>query len=95
MIDGEEENEIRFRDRLRPLISCPGHRGEDDGTFWKLLLYPFQKRDGTEYLSNGCGMEPDRFFLGRELAEIPSAESTPFEIPLGRGSGRGNREQRG
>ena len=77
MIDGEEENEIRFWDRLRPLISCPGHRGEDDGTFWKLLFYPFQKRDGTEDLSHGCGMDPDRFFEGESWQKSHPLNQAP------------------
>jgi hypothetical protein len=62
MIDGEEESEVCFRDRLGPLISCPGHRSEDDVTFWKLFFNYLQERYRAEYLSDAGGMNPYRFF---------------------------------
>ena len=77
MIDGEEENEIRFWDHLGPLISRPGHRGEDDGTLRKLSLYSLQKRDGTEDLPHRCGMDPDRFFEGESWQKSNPLNQAP------------------
>jgi hypothetical protein len=75
MINGKEENEVRFRDRLGLVISCPSHRAEDNGTFWKVLSYPFQKRDGTEDLSNGCGMDPNWLYKGEAREEPYSLDA--------------------
>jgi len=90
MIDGEEENEIRFRDRFGPLISCPGHRSEDDVILWKLFFNYLQKRDGAEDLTHGCGMDPNGSFEGKAweashplnqfLAKLPVDESSKQEV---------------
>ncbi len=77
MIDGEEENEICLLDRFGPLISCPGHRSEDDVTLWKLFFNYLQKRDGTEDLTHGCGMDPNRFFEGESWQKSNPLNQAP------------------
>ena len=78
MVHGEEQDGIGLGDvNFGSLISCPGHRGEDDWTLRKLSLYSLQKRDGTEDLPHGCGMDPDRFFEGESWQKSNPLNQAP------------------
>ena len=63
MVNRKEEDPVGFRDEfLCRLVARGGHGGQNDLTVRNFLLDPFQERDGTEDLSDRCGMDPDRFF---------------------------------
>ena len=83
MVHGEEQDGIGLGDvNFGSLISCPGHRSEDDGTLRKLSLYSLQKRDGTEDLPHRCCMDPDRFFEGESWQKSHPLNQLPSKLPV-------------
>jgi len=60
MIDGEKEDPVRLRDRLRPLVTGPGDGCDDDMATRKFPLHPLQEGNGAEDLAHRCRMNPDR-----------------------------------
>ena len=63
MVHRKKEDPVGFRDEfLCRLVAREGHGGQNDLAVRDFLLDPLQERDGTENLSDRCGMDPDRFF---------------------------------
>ena len=83
MIDGKEEEQIGLRDLFLAasfpvrviVVKTMGHCGNS-------FFDPLQKRDRTEDLPDGCGMDPDRFFEGEGWQKSHPLNQFPSKPPV-------------
>jgi hypothetical protein len=60
-------------------MSCPGHRGYDDFRLRKKNFDPLDERDGADYFSDGCSVDPNGFFEGESWQKSHPLNQLPSE----------------